>query len=96
MLFYKHLHEVRPCLMKRAQPTQALMLTKRGTSEKTDGIHYLVSTFRNKITNKRLTPTTIRQSVIALKLKAGYDLRKVQLFAGHRKVSTTELLHWKP
>ena len=90
MLFYKYLHEVRPRLMERAQPTQALMLTKRGSPEKTDGIHYLVSTYRERVPNKKLTPRIIRQSVIASWLKQGKDLRVVQVFAGHKKPSATE------
>jgi len=42
------------------------------------------------VPHKELTPTTIRQSVIAQKLKAGENLRKVQAFAGQSKVPTTE------
>ena len=39
---------------------------------------------------KKLSPLRIRQSVIASKFKQGWDLRKVQLFAGHRYPSSTE------
>jgi len=90
MLFYKYLQEVRPVLMERAQPTQALMLTKRGSPEKTDGIHYLVSTYRDRLPNKKLSPRIIRQSVIASWLKQGKDLRVVQVFAGHKRAGATE------
>jgi len=90
MLFYKYLHEVRPVLMKRAKQTRALILTKRGTPENTDGIHYLVSTYRDRVPNKKLTPRIIRQSVIASRLKQGKDLRVVQVFAGHKNPSATE------
>lgn len=71
--------------------TEALILTSRGTPERGEGIHYLVETLRPLVPSKRLTPTVIRQSVIAIKLKAGEGLRQVQVFAGHKKVSTTEL-----
>jgi len=37
-----------------------------------------------------LSAKTIRQSVIANLLKTGKDLRMVQAFAGHKKVSSTE------
>lgn len=39
---------------------------------------------------KKFTPQKIRQSVIANLLKSGHDLRKVQLFAGHKHISSTE------
>lgn len=39
---------------------------------------------------KKFTPQKIRQSVIANLLKNGNDLRKVQLFAGHHYISSTE------
>lgn len=39
---------------------------------------------------KKFTPQKIRQSVIANLLKNGNDLRKVQLFAGHKYISSTE------
>jgi integrase/recombinase XerD len=42
------------------------------------------------VPTKRLTPTVIRQSVIAGRLKSGQGLRQVQAFAGHKKISATE------
>jgi len=88
LLFYKYLNEIRSKLIKEA--TENLIITKVGTAEKGEGIHYLVSTFRKQIPTKRLTPTTIRQSVIANLLAEGNDLRIVQVFAGHKKPSATE------
>lgn len=88
LLFYKYLNEIRPKLIK--EETENLIITKVGTAEKGEGIHYLVSTFRKQIPTKRLTPTTIRQSVIANLLADGKDLRIVQVFAGHKKPSATE------
>ncbi len=88
MLFYNYIHEVRRQIIK--EQTDVLVITKKGTAEKGEGIHYLVSTFRKLIPNKRLTPTTIRQSVIANLLAKGTDLRIVQVFAGHLKPSSTE------
>ncbi|MCB9035857.1 MAG: tyrosine-type recombinase/integrase [Lewinellaceae bacterium] len=85
---YRYLNEARPKLLK--EPTPALILASRGTPERGEGIHYLVETFRPKFPTKRLTPTTIRQSVLAGLLKSGQGLRQVQAFAGHRKPSATE------
>ena len=58
--------------------------------EKTDNIHSLCETYRPLFPTKRITPITIRQSVIANLLKQGKDLRIVQVFAGHKYVSATE------
>lgn len=85
---YNYLQTIRPKLAKAK--TEQLILTSRGTEERGEGIHYLIETLRSRIPNKKLTPTSIRQSVIAQKLQSGLDLRKVQAFAGHRKVSSTE------
>jgi site-specific recombinase XerD len=88
MLLHTYLHEVREKLIKLE--TENLIITKSGTAEKGEGIHYLVSTFRHLYPSKKLTPTTIRQSVITYLLSSGRDLRIVQVFAGHKKPSATE------
>ena len=62
----------------------------RGTAVDAEGVGYLVEQLRPLVPGKRLTATVIRQSVIALKLKNGEGLRQVQVFAGHKWVSTTE------
>lgn len=88
MLIHRYLSGFRARMVK--EETAALIITGRGTAEQGEGIHYLVTTFRKKLPGKKLTPMTIRQSVIANKLKAGKDLRIVQVFAGHRQPSSTE------
>jgi site-specific recombinase XerD len=97
-LFYAYINEDRPQLnslttnkplSKTVNKTPFLILTKRGTVENTEGVQYLVSTFR-PFFKRKITPTTIRQSVITNRLKVGQDLRHVQLFAGHRSISSTE------
>lgn len=56
-----------------------------------DSLHYLISSVRPEFLRaKKLSPLRLRQSVIASKFKQGWDLRKVQLFAGHRYPSSTE------
>ena len=89
MLFYRYLNEIRPVLLK-AKETLFFIITAKGSAEKGEGIHYLIETFRPRFPNKKISPTIIRQSVIAQKLKAGKDLRIVQVFAGHKNPSTTE------
>lgn len=88
MLMYCYVNEIRSFLAK--ENTESLIITKRGTAERGEGIHYLVSTFRTIFPSKKLTPTTIRQSVITNLLSSGMDLRVVQVFAGHKTPSSTE------
>lgn len=88
MMLYKYVNEVRSKVINCE--TEQLVLTMRGRAEKADGVHYLIETLRNKYPSRRLTPTTIRQSVITNLLKAGNDLRIVQVFAGHKYTHTTE------
>lgn len=88
LLFYKYLKEVRSELLK--VETNQLIITKKGSAENGEGILYLVSTYRKQYRHKKITPTSIRQSVIANLLAKGTDLRIVQVFAGHKQVSTTE------
>ena len=90
MPLHDYLTRERPGLLGRAQPTDHLILTGRGTPERGEGIAYLVETLRPRVPGRRLTAMVIRQSVIAGKLRAGEDLRSVQVFAGHRYISSTE------
>lgn len=88
LLLYRYVNEVRKQLLKTT--TKSLIITKLGTPEQGEGIHYLVSTFKGLFPERKLNPKTIRQSVIANLLKSGEDLRAVQLFAGHKYPSSTE------
>ena len=88
MLFYDYINKVRLELLKTE--TDRLVLTLRGTPEGGEGISYLVETFKPLFLDRTLNPRTIRQSVITNLLKEGKDLRVVQVFAGHKKISTTE------
>jgi len=88
MLFYNYIHELRPKLLRTG--TDRLVLTLRGSAENGEGINYLIETFKPLFPERNLNARTIRQSVIANMLREGKDLRVVQVFAGHKKISTTE------
>ena len=102
MLMYKYIHEARPKLLtsakgKRHAMSDELILTKDGTPERGEGIGYLLEQMRHLFTPKgahgperKLNAKTVRMSVIANLLKAGHDLRLVQVFAGHKYPSSTE------
>ena len=55
-----------------------------------DDIHYLVSTFKGLFPDRNLTPSSIRQSVIANWLnEKKIPLEQVQLMSGQKWISTT-------
>jgi integrase/recombinase XerD len=88
MLFYNYIHEIRPKLLRTG--TDRLVLTLRGSAENGEGINYLIETFKPMFPERNLNARTIRQSVITNMLREGKDLRVVQVFAGHKKISSTE------
>jgi integrase/recombinase XerD len=88
MLFYNYIHEIRPKLLRTG--TDRLVLTLRGSAENGEGINYLIETFKPMFPERNLNARTLRQSVITNQLKERKDLRVVQVFAGHKKISSTE------
>lgn len=88
MLFYRYIHEIKPKTIK--EDTDRLLLNIRGKPITAEDIGYLLETFRHLFPERNLNAKTIRQSVITNLLKEGKDLRIVQVFAGHKKTSSTE------
>jgi integrase/recombinase XerD len=88
MLFYKYIHEIRSKIIR--ENTDQLILNLRGGIMTADSINYLVETFKPLFPDRNLNAKTIRQSVITNLLKQKKDLRIVQVFAGHKKPSSTE------
>jgi len=89
MLFYKYLNEVRAKLVKDAT-NKTFLINLRGSPITSEDVQYLIETMQNRFPGRKLSPQTIRMSVIRNMLKAGGDLRVVQVFAGHKKISSTE------
>jgi len=85
---YKYIQDDRLKLLKTN--SKKLIINKSGNPGSGEGISYLVFTQKHLFPLRKLNPKTIRQSVIANLLDAGMDLRKVQVFAGHRYPSSTE------
>lgn len=70
--------------------TDALIVGKLGTPITVDDVHYIISTYKPLFPDRNLTPTIIRQSVIANWLsETSLPIEQVQLMAGHRWISTT-------
>lgn len=88
MLINKYLQEERPTL-NRNNNTK-FILTRRYQPERGCGINNVVKIYKHLFPNKTVNPLAIRQSVIANLLKAGKDIRAVQVFAGHKSPMTTE------
>lgn len=68
--------------------TNHFIINKYGNDLKPHGICRLINEGRTK--ENRIHPLKIRQSVIALLLKSGNNLRLVQTFSGHKSSSSTE------
>lgn len=89
LLLYQYINEDRNKLKTVRNDENALLLGKLGTPITGEDISYLISTYQKEFT-KKMTTTTIRQSVITNLLSKGNDLRMVQEFAGHKHPDTTE------
>lgn len=89
LLLYQYINTDREALKTHRNDKNALLLGKLGTPIQVEDIGYLISTYQKQYT-KKLTTITIRQSVITNLLSKGNDLRKVQAFAGHKHLDTTE------
>lgn len=88
LLLHQYIHHDRNKLKTFRKDENALLLGKLGTPVTNDDIDYLISTYQ-KQSNKRLTATAIRQSVITNLFIKNNDLRVVQHFAGHKSPDTT-------
>jgi integrase/recombinase XerD len=89
LLLYEFINQDRNKLKTWRNDENALLLGKLGTPIRNEDVDYLISTYQ-KQSKKKLTTTTIRQSVIANLLIKNNDLRIVQHFAGHKSPDTTE------
>ena len=86
---HRYLEKDREILLN-GKEAKELLITKKGSAEKGEGIHYLISTKQKLFPQRKLSPSTIRMSVITNWLKSGINLRQVQYMAGHKKPSSTE------
>jgi|SRR5690606_15383765 len=89
LLFYQYINQDRNGLKTFRNDENALLLGKLGTPFKATDLDHIINSYQ-KQSKKRLTTTTIRQSVITNLLAKNNDLRIVQYFAGHKSPDTTE------
>jgi site-specific recombinase XerD len=91
LLIYNYLNIERPILQgrnKEGEICNNFILNENGKSLFPNCISRLINQNRSK--EEKITPFKIRQSAIKNLLKKGNDLRIVQVFAGHRRSSSTE------
>lgn len=93
MLINDYINNTRQLLLKNnreptKEDTETLILSVRGNKMKPISI---TGIFKQPMSNgHKITPQKIRQSVIANLLKSGKDLRVIQAFTGHKRVSSVE------
>ncbi len=90
LLIHNYLKKDRKKLLKynRKNPNETrLILGQYGEAIKPHGISRIINENRPK--SEQIQPIRIRQSVIANLLKKENDTRVVQVFAGHKRASTT-------
>jgi len=89
LLFYNYLNDDRPKQAAFAQePSPYFILGQYGEKINPHGISKMINEYRPA--HEKIQPEKIRQSVIANLLANEHDTRIVQVFAGHRRISTTE------
>jgi integrase/recombinase XerD len=90
LLFHQYQGEIRPKLLKQNQ-SDFFIIGHRGTPMSGEDItKHVKRSFKGLYNPRNINCQTIRQSVVTNLLKAGNDLRIVQVFAGHKYPSTTE------
>lgn len=88
-LISDYLNDSRPYLVKSG--TRSLILGLSGERISTDSIHYLISTLKDIVPDKKITPSMIRQSVICWWINdLKIPLEQAQLMSGHRWISSTQ------
>lgn len=75
----------------RKSETDALFLNRFGTRLTTRGMWMVIETIRRKAGISHISPHTLRHSCATHLLEAGADIRSVQEFLGHKRLSTTQI-----
>jgi integrase/recombinase XerD len=86
-----YLDELRPTLFRADQPTDALMLTRRGRPMDRFRVWSIVKHYGRRAGVRDVHPHTLRHSFATHLLAGGADLRVVQELLGHARIGTTEI-----
>ena len=82
---------LRPQLVREDRPTDALLLTRRGTPMDRIDVWNVIRKHSRRAGLKDIHPHTLRHSFATHLLAGGADLRVVQELLGHAKVTTTQI-----
>ena len=92
---YKYQNEIRLKLLNRQRASEKikneniLFLTEEGKANN-ETVCLILRKMQESFKPRKLNPVKVRQSVIANKLKQGFDLRIVQAFSGHKTTSSLQ------
>ena len=90
LLFQQYQNEIRPKLLKQNRSDYFIIGQRCNPMTGEDITKHVRRSFKGLYAPRKVNCQTIRQSVITNLLKAGNDLRIVQVFAGHKYTSSTE------
>jgi integrase/recombinase XerD len=90
LLFHQYQTEIRLKLLKGSENDFFIIGQRSSPMKGEDITKHVKRSFKGLYAPRKVNCQTIRQSVITNLLKAGNDLRIVQVFAGHKNPSTTE------
>jgi integrase/recombinase XerD len=90
LLFYAYIHTTHPALCNKNTTNRLLIGLQGNPLNAWDVSMHVRRCFKKCYPDKKITPRTIRQSVIANLLKQGHDISVVQSFAGHKLPGATQ------
>jgi integrase/recombinase XerD len=90
LLFQHYQNETRKQLLNGRESDRLLIGLRGGALPGPDIIKHVIRHYKGLFHPRKVNCKTIRGSVITNLLKAGHELRAVQMFAGHRNISSTE------
>jgi integrase/recombinase XerD len=90
LLFQRYLNESRKLLLKGKRSDRLMIGIRGGAWLNIDIIAYVIREYKGLYHPRKVNCKSIRGSVITNLLKAGNELRAVQVFAGHKRISSTE------
>jgi integrase/recombinase XerD len=92
MLLHQYINEARNKLIQHKKNKSSLLLLRKSGNPMLgeEVTRHVIKNYNNKYPGRKVNPQTIRQSVLSNLLKEGKDTRIVQVFAGHKYLSTTE------